>query len=54
MTRLYTKRKGIQKYAGKLCPSIQDRLEKLKVESKPFSAISASKFHYEAVSMRGM
>ncbi|XP_030932927.1 uncharacterized protein LOC115958764 [Quercus lobata] len=32
MTRLYTKREGIQKYVGKLCPSIQDRLEKLKVE----------------------
>ena len=31
MTRLYTKKEGIQKYAGKLCPSIQDRLEKLKV-----------------------
>ena len=54
MTRLYTKREGIQKYVGKLCPSIQDRLEKLKLESKPFSAISASKFLYEAVSMRGM
>ena len=47
MTRLYTKRKGIQKYAGKLCPSIQDRLEKLKVESKPFSATSADSFLYE-------
>ena len=34
MTRLYTKKEGIQKYTGKLCPSIQDRLEKLKVESQ--------------------
>ena len=54
MTRLYTKREGIQKYVGKLCPSIQDRLEKLKLESKPFSAIPTGNFLYEAVSMRGM
>ena len=47
MTRLYTKRKGIQKYAGKLCPSIQDKLEKLKVESKPFSVTLAGYFLYE-------
>ena len=47
MTRLYTKREGIQKYAGKLCPSIQDRLEKLKVKSKPFSATPVGSFLYE-------
>ncbi|XP_065623057.1 uncharacterized protein LOC112022323 [Quercus suber] len=47
MTRLYTKREGIQKYVGKLCPSIQDRLEKLKVESKPFSATPAESFLYK-------
>ena len=47
MTRFYTKREGIQKYAGKLCPSIQDRLEKLKVESKPFSATPVGSFLYE-------
>ncbi|XP_065638809.1 uncharacterized protein LOC136071437 [Quercus suber] len=47
ITRLYTKREGIQKYAGKLCPSIQDRLEKLKVENKPFSATLADSFLYE-------
>ena len=47
MTRLYTKREGIQKYAGMLCPSIQDKLEKLKVESKPFSVTPASNFLYE-------
>ncbi|KAL0002075.1 hypothetical protein SO802_015856 [Lithocarpus litseifolius] len=41
MTRLYTKRKGIESYVGKLCPNIQDRLEKLKVESKSFSATPA-------------
>ena len=30
-----------------MCPSIQDRLEKLKVESKPFSATPAGSFLYE-------
>ncbi|XP_023872388.1 uncharacterized protein LOC111984998 [Quercus suber] len=47
MTRLYTKREGIQKYARKLYPSIQDRLEKLKVESKSFSTTPAGSFLYE-------
>ena len=47
ITRLYIKREGIQKYAGKLYPSIQDRLEKLKIESKPFSATPAGSFLYE-------
>ena len=47
MTRLYIKRKGIEKYAKKLCPSIQDKLEKLKVESKPFSATPAGSFLHE-------
>ena len=47
MNRFYTKREEIQKYAGKLCPSIQDRLEKLKVESKPFSATPVGSFLYE-------
>ena len=50
MTRLYTKREGIEKYAGKLCPSMQDKLEKLKVESKPFSATLAGSFLYEVAS----
>ncbi|KAL0015406.1 hypothetical protein SO802_002475 [Lithocarpus litseifolius] len=50
MTRLYTKREGIQRYAGKLCPSIQAKLEKLKVESKPFSATPAGSFLYEVAS----
>ena len=50
MAKLYTKREGIEKYAGKLCPSIQDKLEKLKVESKPFSATAANSFLYEVAS----
>ena len=50
ITRIYTKRKWIEKYAGKLCPSIQDKLEKLKLESKPFNATPASSFLYEVVS----
>ncbi|XP_023890868.1 uncharacterized protein LOC112002940 [Quercus suber] len=50
MTRLYTKREGIEKYAKKLCPSIQDKFEKLKVESKPFSSTPAGSFLYEVAS----
>ena len=50
MTRLFTKREGVQKYAGKLCPSIQDKLEKLKVESNPFTATPAGNFLYEVAS----
>ena len=50
MIRLYTKRKGIKKYVGKLCPSIQDKLEKLNLESKPFSATLAGSFLYEVAS----
>ena len=30
-----------------MCPSIQDRLEKLKVKSKPFSVTLAGSFLYE-------
>ncbi|XP_075661677.1 uncharacterized protein LOC142631394 [Castanea sativa] len=47
MTRLYTKKIGIEKYGGKLCPSIQDKLEKLKLESKSFCAMSFGRFVYE-------
>ena len=50
MTRLFTKREGVQKYAGKLCPNIQDKLEKLKVESKQFTATPAGNFLYEVAS----
>ncbi|XP_075665367.1 uncharacterized protein LOC142635032 [Castanea sativa] len=50
MTRIYTKREGIEKYTGKLYPSIQDKLETLKVESKPFSATPAGNFFYEVAS----
>ncbi|XP_075663241.1 uncharacterized protein LOC142632788 [Castanea sativa] len=47
MTRLYTKKIGIEKYGSKLCPSIQDKLEKLKLESKNFYAIPSGRFVYE-------
>ncbi|XP_075650040.1 uncharacterized protein LOC142620568 [Castanea sativa] len=50
MTRLYAKKEGIEKYARKLCPSIQDKLEKLKVESRPFSATPVGSFLYEVAS----
>ena len=39
--------KGIAKYTGKVCPNIQDKLEKLKHESIPFSATLLGRFMYE-------
>ena len=47
MTKQYKKQKGIAKYTGKVCPNIQDKLEKLKYESIPFSATPAGSFRYE-------
>ena len=38
MTKQYKKMKGIEKYTRKVCPNIQDKLEKLKHESIPFNA----------------
>ena len=39
--------KGIAKYTGKVCPNIQDKLEKSKHESIPFSATPSGRFMYE-------
>ena len=39
--------KGIAKYTRKVCPNIQDKLEKLKHESIPFSATLSGRFMYE-------
>ena len=47
MTRLYTKKIGIEKYRGKLCPNIQDKLEKLKLEFKGIYAMPSGRFVYE-------
>ncbi|XP_075633723.1 uncharacterized protein LOC142606224 [Castanea sativa] len=47
MTRLYIKKIDIEKYGGKLCPSKQDKLEKLKLESKNFCAMPSGRFVYE-------
>ena len=47
MTNLYKKRKGIEKYVGKVCPNIHDKLEKLKQESIPFCATPSGRFMYE-------
>ena len=47
MSILYIKRTGIEKYGGKLCPSIQDKLEKMKVDSKGFYAMPSGRFVYE-------
>ncbi|KAK9996198.1 hypothetical protein SO802_020884 [Lithocarpus litseifolius] len=47
MSRLYVKKIGIEKYDGRLCPSIQGKLEKLKLESKSFCAMPSGRFVYE-------
>ena len=41
------KKIGIEKYGSKLCPSIQDKFEKLKLESKNFYAMPSGRFMYE-------
>uniref|UniRef100_A0A2N9J8Y1 Transposase MuDR plant domain-containing protein n=1 Tax=Fagus sylvatica TaxID=28930 RepID=A0A2N9J8Y1_FAGSY len=43
MTRLHTKRIGMEKYGGSVCPNVQDKLEKLKMESRSFSAMPSSR-----------
>jgi hypothetical protein len=47
MTRLHMKRIGVEKYGGSVCSNVQDKLEKLKMESMSFSAIPSDKFKYE-------
>ena len=47
MTQLYTKRRGIEKYAREVCPNIQDKLEKLKLEWIPFCATPSGRLMYE-------
>ena len=47
MSRLYIKKTDIEKYGGNLCPSIQKKLEQLKLECKSFYAIPSRKFIYE-------
>ena len=53
MSRLYIKKIGVEKYGGKLCPSIQDKLKKLKLESKSFYAMPSGRFVYEVNNERG-
>jgi hypothetical protein len=47
ITRLHTKRIGMEKYGGSVCSNVQDKLEKLKMESKSFSVMSSGNFKYE-------
>ena len=47
MTKLYTKRRGIEKYAREVCPNIQDKLEKLKLECIHFCATPSGRLMYE-------
>ena len=39
MTRMYSKRSGIENFTSDICPNIVQKLEQLKVDSKSFSAI---------------
>ena len=41
------KKIGIEKYGGRFCPSIQGKLEKLKLESKSFYAMPSGRFVYK-------
>ena len=52
MSRLYMKRTSIEKYSGKLCPSIQEKLEKMKVKFKGFYAMPSVRFVYEVDNKR--
>ena len=47
MSRMYIKKTGIEKYGGKLCPSIHDKLEKLKLEYKNFCTMPSGRFVYK-------
>ena len=47
MSMLYIKKIGIEKYGVKLCPSTQDKLEKLKLESKNLYVMPSGRFVYE-------
>uniref|UniRef100_A0A2N9F150 Uncharacterized protein n=1 Tax=Fagus sylvatica TaxID=28930 RepID=A0A2N9F150_FAGSY len=46
------KRIGMEKCGGSVCPNVQDKLEKLKMESRSFFAMPSSRFQYEPVSVR--
>ena len=47
ISKMYIKKIDIEKYGGKLCPSIQDKLEKLKIESKNFCVMPSRRFVYK-------
>lgn len=47
MSRLYIKKTDIEKFGGKLCPSIQKKLEQLKLECKGFCAMPSGRFVYK-------
>ena len=47
MSRLYIKKIGLEKYGGKLCLSIQKKLEQLKLECKGFCAMPSGRFVYK-------
>jgi hypothetical protein len=34
----------MEKYGGSMCPNVQDKLEKLKMKSRSFSAMPSGRF----------
>ena len=47
MTRLHTKRIEMEKYGGSVCLNVQDKLKKLKMKSRSFSAMPSGRFKYD-------
>ncbi|XP_075674947.1 uncharacterized protein LOC142644159 [Castanea sativa] len=47
MTRMYSRRIGIEKFTSDICPNIVQQLEQLKVDSKSFSAVPSGCFIYK-------
>ena len=47
ITKIHTKRVGMEKYVRVICPNIHDKLEKLKMESRSFTAKPSRFFQYE-------
>ena len=39
ITRMYSKRSGIENFTSDICPNIVQKLEQLKVDSKSFSTL---------------
>ena len=47
MKRMHVKYSGMLKYKGNVCPNVQDKMEKLKMESRNCFCTSAGDLKYE-------